>query len=509
VRVVFVASEGLPFSKTGGLGDVIGALPKALVYQGLEVEVLLPRHQSAQPAKIVAEGRSVTIPLSAGFHFASIQDGGILNGVHYYLVDCPEFFDRPDLYQDRDTGKDYPDNYLRFAAFSLAAVEFIKRLGAPPEIIHCHDWQTALVPVYLKRNYGTDPFYNDTRVVLTVHNLAYQGQFPRQILREISLDNALFDMEHLEFYGKVNLLKGGLVFADAITTVSPRYAQEIQTAESGAGLEGVLQKYAGRLRGILNGADYDVWNPSTDPLIPAHYTPRNLNGKKECKRALLEKMGVTAPVLSRPVLGIISRFDPQKGFDLVAEVAGELGMLDMYTVVLGTGVREYEELFERLAREYPEKFLVKIAYDNALAHLIEAGSDIFLIPSRYEPCGLNQMYSLKYGTVPVVRATGGLDDTVEGFDGASGTGFKFYEYSGAALIDALGRALEAYRRPRLWSKIVANGMLRDFSWTRSARAYADLYNSMITIGARQQTGVAAGGAPGAYNRPSGDRPAES
>lgn len=479
MRVVFVASEGLPFSKTGGLGDVIGALPRALADEGLEVEVLLPRYWSTKPGAMAAAGRSLTIPLSSGFRFASAQDGGILKGVHYYLIDCPEFFDRQDLYQDRDTGKDYPDNYLRFAAFSLAAVEFIKQLGAAPEIIHCHDWQAALVPVYLRQNYSADPFFHDTRVVLTVHNLAYQGEFPRRILGEISLDDALFDMEHLEFYGKVNLLKGGLVFADAITTVSPKYAQEIQTSESGAGLEGVLQKYAGRLHGILNGVDYDAWNPSSDPLIPARYTPQNLNGKKECKRTLLEKMGAAVPELGRPVLGMISRFDPQKGFDLLAEVAGEIAKLDVYMVVLGTGVREYEELFERLAKEHPEKFLVKVAYDNALAHLIEAGADLFLMPSRYEPCGLNQIYSLKYGTVPVVRATGGLDDTIEDFDGDSGTGFKFYEYSGPALLDAVARALQTYRRPWLWSKIIANGMQKDFSWTRSARAYAELYHSII------------------------------
>ena len=479
MRVVFVASEGLPFSKTGGLGDVIGALPRTLAEEGLEVEVLLPRYRSTKSGEMAAAGRSLTIPLSSGFRFATVQDGGILKGVHYYLMDCPEFFDRPDLYQDKGTGKDYPDNYLRFAAFSLAAVEFLKRLGAPPEIIHCHDWQAALVPVYLRRNYGTDPFYQNTRVILTVHNLAYQAEFPRRILREISLDDGLFDLEHFEFYGKVNLLKGGLVFADAITTVSPRYAQEIQTPEFGAGLEGVLQKYAGRLSGILNGADYDAWNPSSDPLSPAHYAPQNLDGKKECKRALLQRMGITAPVLNRPVLGMISRFDPQKGFDLLAQVARELAKLDVYMVVLGTGVPEYEELLEHLAEEYPGKFLVKIAYDNALAHLIEAGADIFLMPSRYEPCGLNQIYSLKYGTVPVVRAIGGLNDTVEAFDGNSGTGFKFYEYSGPALLDALARALEAYRNLRLWPKIIANGMQKDFSWTRSARAYAELYHSVI------------------------------
>ena len=476
MRIVFVASEGVPFSKTGGLADVVSALPKALVELGFDVEVLLPRYRATQDGEIVPAGRAVTIPLSGGFRFARVQAGGLLKGVRHYLIDCPEFFDRDGLYQSK--GTDFKDNYLRFAGFSLAALEFIQRLGPPPEIIHCHDWQTALLPVYLRRNYGSDLFYSDTQVVLTIHNLAFQGEFPRETLKEISLDESLFDVDYLEYYGKVNLLKGGLVFADAITTVSPTYAREIQTAEFGAGLEGVLQKYAGRLRGILNGADYEAWNPASDPLIPARYTPDDLAGKRECKRALLAKMGVASPVLSRPLLGIVSRFDRGKGFDLLAEIAEDLAARDLYVVILGTGAPEYEELFERLAEKHPGKFLVRVAYDNHLAHLIEAGADLFLMPSRYEPCGLNQMYSLKYGTVPVVRATGGLDDTIEAFDGSSGTGFKFQEYTGAALMDAIVRALETYRWPKLWSKVVQNGMQKDFSWERSAREYAELYRSL-------------------------------
>jgi starch synthase len=490
LRIVFVAPEGVPFSKTGGLGDVVGALPRALAALGLEVDVILPRYRVTPPGEMVDTGRSVTMPLGAGFRFASIQqvrepdlspaqEGEAPPGVRTYLVDCPEFFDRDGLYQDKATGADFPDNHLRFAGLSLAALEFVKRLGPPPEIIHCHDWQTALVPVYLKRNYRPDLFFFDTRVVFTIHNLAYQGDFPRAALSEISLDDSLFNQDALEYYNRVNLLKGGIVFADALTTVSPTYAREIQTAEFGVGLEGLLQKNAGRLRGILNGADYEAWDPATDRLLPAHYTPENLEGKKECKRALLLKMGVAAPVLSRPVLGIVSRFDRQKGFDLLAEVAESLAALDIYLVVLGTGALEYEEFFDRLGRRHPGKFLVKVAYDNALAHLIEAGSDIFLMPSRYEPCGLNQMYSLRYGTVPVVRATGGLDDTIDGFDGVSGTGFKFYEYTGAALLDAIGKALEAFRWPRLWTRIMSNGMLKDFSWSRPARQYAELYRSLV------------------------------
>lgn len=512
LRIVFVAPEGVPFSKTGGLADVVGALPRALAALGLDVDVILPRYRGTPPGVMVDAGRSVTMPLNAGFRFASVQDatptaaqpeaqdpgqtqpsetrreqGRAIGRVRTYLIDCPEFFDRDGLYQDKTTGLDYPDNHLRFAGFCFAALEFMKRLGPPPEIIHCHDWQTALVPVYLQKNYKPDLFFYDTRTVFTIHNVAYHGDFPHSALSEISLDDSLFNSEALEYYSHVNLLKGGIVFADALTTVSRRYAREIQTAEFGVGLEGVLQKNAARLRGILNGADYDAWNPATDPLIPANYSVENLEGKRECKRALLERMGVNSPVLTRPVLGIVSRFDRQKGFDLLAESSESLAALDVYLVVLGTGAREYEELFERLALKHPGKFLVKVAYDNTLAHLIEAGSDIFLMPSRYEPCGLNQMYSLKYGTVPVVRATGGLEDTIEGFDGTSGTGFKFHDYTGAALLDAISRALEAYRWPRLWARIMLRGMRKEFSWSRSALEYVDLYRSLVP--------AAAGGAP--------------
>lgn len=508
LRIVFVAPEGVPYSKTGGLADVVGALPRALAALGLDVDVILPRYRVTPPGPMVDTGRSATMPLSAGFRFASIQHGdqtasqpeaqdpargggsekpekraAASGRVRTYLVDCPEFFDRDGLYQDKSTGADYPDNHLRFAGFCLAALEFMKRLGPPPDIIHCHDWPTALVPVYLQKNYKPDLFFSDTRTVFTIHNVAYHGDFPHAALSEISLDDSLFNSEALEYYSRVNLLKGGIVFADALTTVSPRYAREIQTAEFGVGLEGVLKKNAGRLRGILNGADYEHWNPATDELIPARFTAENLEGKKQCKRALLEKMGVESPVLTRPVLGIVSRFDRQKGFDLLAEASESLAALEIYLVVLGTGAREYEELFERLAIKHPGKYLVKVAYDNALAHLIEAGSDIFLMPSRYEPCGLNQMYSLKYGTVPVVRATGGLDDTIDGFDGTSGTGFKFHEYTGSALLDAIGRALEAYRWPRLWARIMLNGMRKDFSWSRSAAEYVELYRSLVPAAA--------------------------
>ncbi len=477
MRIAFVASECVPFAKTGGLADVVGALPKALAAQGLEVEVIIPRYRATKPGPTLAAHRSVTMPLRSGFQFASIQDGGGSDGVRHYLVDCPVYFDREGLYQD-SKGIDYPDNYLRFAGFSLAALEFLKRSPVPPAIIHCHDWQTALLPVYLRHLYTRDAYFERTSVVLTIHNLAYQGLFPPHILPEISLSADLLTIDGLEFYGQVNLLKGGILFSDAITTVSRRYAQEIQTPEYGAGLEGVLRSRANRLQGIVNGVDYDVWNPATDKLIPAPYTPQNLAGKQVCKRALLEKMGVEHPVLERPVIGIVGRFDRQKGFDLIAEIAERLAAMDLYVVILGTGAPEYEELFRNLAARYPQKFLVKVAYDNALAHQIEAGADMFLMPSRYEPCGLNQIYSLKYGTVPIVRATGGLDDTIEAFNGESGTGFKFSHYSSEALFATLTRAIETYHRPEVWKRLMQNGMQKDYSWASSARQYADLYERL-------------------------------
>ena len=511
MRIVFVASEGVPFSKTGGLADVVGALPKALAAQGIEVDVILPRYRATTPGPTIEGGASITIPLAAGFKFGSIQDGGTIaiprevtgtgagtaaeGRVRQYLVDCPEYFDRDGLYQEKGKG-DFPDNYLRFAAFSLAALEFLKRFPEPPDVIHCHDWQTALLPVYLRHRYTHDWFFLDTRVVLTIHNLAYQGLFAPHILPEISLDVGLLTVDALEFYTQVNLLKGGIVFSDAITTVSRRYAAEIQTKEFGNGLEGVLEKRADRICGILNGVDYDAWNPSTDTLIAAHYTVDDLKGKAVCKQALLKKMGAKNPALDRPVLGIVSRFDRQKGFDLIAAIADQLAALDLYVVALGTGAPEYESLFRALAANYPDKFLVKVAYDNTLAHEIEAGADMFLMPSRYEPSGLNQMYSLKYGTVPIVRATGGLDDSIEDFDGRSGTGFKFNDYSSAALLATIRRALETYRDLTAWRRLMQNGMKKDFSWERSAKEYIRLYEGLARATDGIETGASASKASG-------------
>jgi starch synthase len=475
MRILFVASEGLPFSKTGGLADVVEALPKALVSQGHEVAVVLPRYRGTEAAAVVIP--SLTIPMGgARLRFPAIADGALIGGVRYFFVDDPAYFDREGLYGT--AGKDYPDNAERYAEFCRVAIEVAKHIW-PADVFHCHDWQTALVPVLLRTSYSDDPTVKNIPVVFTIHNMGYHGQFTRDVLDRVGLPQMVFHPEGLEFYGSVNLLKGGLVYSDYLTTVSRKYAQEIQTKEFGYGLDGVARKRADRLVGILNGVDYGAWNPAKDELIAANYSAKDLTGKQACKEDLLQAFGLPHEHLERPVVGIVSRFADQKGFDLIAEKAPELMKEDLVLVVLGTGDRKYEKLFGALAAAYPGRVGLKIAYDNTLAHKVEAGADMFLMPSRYEPSGLNQMYSLKYGTVPIVRATGGLDDSIEPFDveHGTGTGFKFYEYSGEALLYAVRQALHHYMDERIWKRIQLNGMAKDFSWKDSAREYANLYEA--------------------------------
>lgn len=475
MRVLFAASEATPFAKTGGLADVVGALPKALARLGHEVAVILPRYRGMQRKPLPI--RSLALPMGSILRFPAVVDGGKTDRVQFFFIDDPHYFDRDQLYQT--SSGDYPDNAARFALFSRAVLELIKRL-VRPDVVHCHDWQAALVPTLLRTLYREDPALEGLPVVLTVHNLGYQGVFPKSCLAELGLPESLFRTDALEFWGKVNFLKGGLVFSDAITTVSKTYAAEIQTEEYGYGLDGVIRSRSGALTGILNGVDYSDWDPSSDRYIRSNYDAESLEKKLICKRDLLESFGLPADDLSQPLVGIISRLTGQKGFDLVAEIADRLAGLDLQIVALGTGEPVYEEIFRELARRNPKKIGVRIAYDNVLAHKIEAGADIFLMPSRYEPCGLNQIYSLKYGTIPVVRATGGLEDTIEPFDPATGegTGFKFREYSGQALLNCLALALQVYRDPRAWRQLQLNAMSRDFSWDRSAEQYARLYESL-------------------------------
>ena len=474
MHIAFVASECVPYSKTGGLADVVGALPRALASLGHQVSVYVPRYRQTKlddPETVV---RSITVPFDDRYRFCSVVTAGTAAAVRYYFIDYPPYFDREGLYGS--SSGDYPDNAERYALFSRAVLEASKILGVPA-VFHCHDWQSALVPVMLRTLYDEDPAFRDVGTVFTIHNMGYQGLFPPEILPLLMLPWDLLTISKMEFFGQVNFLKGALVFSDYVTTVSKRYSQEIQTTEYGFGLEGVLRNRAATVTGILNGVDYDEWSPQTDRFIAAKYSPQDLSGKQKCKEDLLRVFGVKADS-NLPLIGIVSRFAAQKGFDLIAQIMDRLALEEMTLVILGTGDKLFEEMFVRLNKQFPNKIAIKIAYDNTIAHKIEAGADMFLMPSRYEPCGLNQIYSLKYGTVPIVRATGGLDDTIEPWDARTGkgTGFKFTDYSGEALLATIKQALLAYRDHSSWQTLMRNGMNKDFSWAASAREYGKVYD---------------------------------
>jgi starch synthase len=474
MHIALVASECVPFSKTGGLADVVGALPRALASLGHQVSVYLPRYRQTKLADPQTEVRSITVPFDDKYRFCSVVTAGASSGVQFYFVEYPPYFDRDALYGT--SAGDYPDNAERFALFSRAVLEASKVLGVP-HVFHCHDWQSALLPVMLRTLYAEDPALREVATTFTIHNMGYQGLFPSDILPLLMLPWDLLTISKMEFFGQVNFLKGALVFADFITTVSKKYSLEIQTTEYGFGLEGVLRNRASTVTGILNGVDYDEWSPQTDKFTVAKYSPQDLSGKALCKQDLLNAFGVPNADARLPVIGIVSRFAAQKGFDLIAQIMDRLAREEMIVVALGAGDKPYEELFQRLNKQFPNKIAVKVAYDNAIAHKIEAGADMFLMPSRYEPCGLNQIYSLKYGTVPIVRATGGLDDTIEPWDARTGkgTGFKFTDYTGEALLATIKQALLAYRDQSSWQTLMRNGMGRDFSWGASAREYVKIY----------------------------------
>jgi len=466
-RVLMVASEAAPFVQTGGLADVMGALPAALAKRGEEVAVVLPRYRSA----LIPSSERIwhQMPLQVGPHtFTVAIDQVVRNGARYLFVDCPQLYDRPGIYNENNI--DYPDNHIRFALLNQAAIG-IARYIFHPHVFHAHDWQAGLLAPYLRSTLAGDPTFFGTKCILTIHNLGYQGNFWAVRMEEIGLDPVLYHTEGLEFNGMISFLKGGIVFSDAVNTVSPTYAYEIQTPEYGFGFDGLLRSRAHKLHGILNGVDYTVWNPQSDQYLPARFSAADLTGKAVCKRALLAELGL--PIhMDRPLIGIVSRFADQKGFDLLAEVAEN----DAAFAILGSGERRFEDMFRHFAAERPDKFGVRIGYDTALAHRIEAGADMFLMPSRYEPCGLNQIYSLRYGTVPIVRATGGLDDTVD-----SATGFKFGAYSPRALAGAIGEALHAWQFRERWTERMRLGMSRDFSWESSAAQYQKLYAEVASL----------------------------
>lgn len=488
MKIVFAASECVPFAKTGGLADVVGALPPELVKLGHEVTVYLPFYagvrerlqrelQEAGETVWSYAARSITIPFEYYNRFVGIVDGWKRAGAQYYFVDCPELFDRKELYGPK--GGEFPNNWERFGLFCRAVLEATKLLGVP-EVFHVHDWQAGLIPVYLRTTYAADPTLNRSGTVLTIHNAGYQGWYPPATTERLLFPWDLFTMDKVEQFDTFNFLKGGLVFSDMLTTVSRKYAEEIQTPEFGEKLDGVLRRRVADLRGILNGVDYSHWDPATDGNLAAHYSAEDLAGKQECRADLLHAFGLEKVADTTPVIGIVSRFATQKGFDLVAQIADRLTERNVVVAALGTGEPVYERFFRDWAFRHPGQVGVQIRYDEALAHKIEAGADMFLMPSRYEPSGLNQMYSMKYGTVPVVRATGGLDDTVEEWDPimGTGTGFKFGGLSPWDMLAAIDRALKAFEDPRGWRQLMRNGMARDYSWSGPAREYAAVYEEV-------------------------------
>lgn len=476
LRVLIASPEVVPFAKTGGLADVTGALPKALSKLGIEVAVILPKYQMVDAKKynLMPTGKTVSVPMGNKGQWAQIFTSKLDENIKVYFIDKEEYFNRPYLYGTSQG--DYPDNADRFIFFSKAVLEVCRAMDFQPQVIHCNDWQTGLLPVYLKDYYGNDPFFSDAGTVFTIHNMGYQGVFPAEAMSLTNLDPSLFSVDGLEFYGKVNLMKGALLFSDFITTVSKTYSLEIQTPENGYGLDGVLRFRKDNLYGILNGIDYQEWSPEVDNLIPYKYSRADLSGKWRCKQSLLAEYQLPFHEV-RPLIGMISRMADQKGFDLVAETIEDILALGVQLIILGSGEEKYHKLFAELGKKYPTQVIVKIAYDNALAHKIEAGADIFLMPSRYEPCGLNQLYSLRYGTIPLVRSTGGLADSIIDYfqEPARGTGFKFYDYSAAEMLEILTKTVKLFGQRDKWKELMVRAMEQDFSWESSARQYLDLY----------------------------------
>ncbi len=480
-RVLFVSSEVVPYAKTGGLADVVGSLPQALMKLGCEVAVVLPKYKVISPEKykLKLEIRGLTVPMGMGEMTADIYSTrlGDTHGTVYFIQN-DRYFDRDGFYGTAEG--DYHDNAERFAFFSRAVLEMVKAINWYPEVLHLNDWQSGLVAVYLKTLYKDIKPYNNMKTLFSIHNMAYQGLFPKYVLPMTGIGWEEFRHEKLEFYDQVNYLKAGLVYSDALNTVSERYAQEIQTEEYGHGLQGVLGDREADLYGIVNGIDYNEWNPATDKEIPAQYTVKNHEKKVESKQKLLLDQNLRFNSQT-PVIGLISRLTDQKGLDLVAEIIADFLDLDVQFVVLGTGDPKYHVLLEGLKEKYSSKLAVSLKFDNRLAKLIYAGSDMFLMPSRFEPCGLGQMIAMKYGTIPLVRKTGGLADTVENLslDGKKGTGFVFENYKGADLLFTIKRGVEAFHQPKLWSDLVERAMKEDFSWDASARKYLELYGKLL------------------------------
>lgn len=478
MNILLAASEIVPYAKTGGLADVAGALPKALARLGHKVRVVMPRYNLE---RINQNSSPLAGDLVVPFNFGERKTEVFIDRsgpVPVYFIDAPEYFSRTKLYGEADDAE-------RFAFFSRAIIELAKALGEHIDVIHLNDWMTGLVSAYLKTVYSGDSQLEGTRTLFTIHNMAFHGLFAPDQITRFGLPEWIYRTEGgLEFYGLASSLKAGLVFADAISTVSPRYSREIQTADFGERFDGLLQSRHEDLFGILNGVDYDEWDPISDKYIASHYSIDDIAGKRECKRELLKTFELPED-LDRPLIGCISRLSDQKGFDLILQIAEPMLDLGVSFVLLGSGTEAYERAFQNLREKRPSQVAVYLGFSNELAHKIEAGSDMFLMPSKFEPCGLNQMYSLRYGTVPIVRAAGGLDDSIENFDRVTmrGNGLKFEEYRADRLLEKIREAVELYSDQSLWQTLMRNGMEADFSWDSSAKQYIELYQRLVGVGA--------------------------
>lgn len=456
MKIVMCASEVVPFAKTGGLADVAGALPQALEAEGQDIVIIMPRYKMIDDKK---------------FNIKKLKDGVSYSttgkNIKVYFIENDNYFGRDQLYGDK--AGDYKDNLDRFSFYSKRALELLKEINFKADIIHVHDWQACLIPVYLKTLYANDLFYKNTRTVLTIHNIGYQGLFNKDEFPKLGLDWSLFNIEGLEFYDKINILKGGMIFSDVINTVSQTYAKEIQTKEFGFGLEGVLNKRKNSVFGIINGLDYSIWNPQTDKFIAKNFSDKDPEGKARDKEDLQSICGLPLKK-DIPLLGIVSRLAEQKGFDILAEGIDKICNMGLQLVILGTGDLKYHLIMEDMVKKYPKVVSLHLKFDDALAHKIYAGSDIFVMPSKYEPCGLGQLISLRYGTIPLVFKTGGLADTIN-----KDNGFIFDEYSKDALIDTIAKSLKAFTNKKKWDALVKKAMKEDFSWHESAKKYLQLY----------------------------------
>jgi starch synthase len=482
MNIVYVSSEVVPFSKTGGLADVAGALPAEIAALGHNISVMTPYYRATKKIepkpKQIAEG---VVPVGRENIQWTLHQSSAKGSHKTYFIGGDIYFDREGLYGTAQG--DYEDSCSRFVFFSRACLAAAQALGQPVDIWHCHDWQSAMIPVYLKLLFKDHPFLKNAATVFTIHNIAYQGLFWHWDWPILNLPWQHFNWKELEFHGKMNLLKGALIHSDLLTTVSPTYAKEIQTRHYGFGLDGVLGDRKQDLFGIVNGIDTAAWNPSKDALLPATYSAQNMEGKRTCKAVLRKKFNL--PEDNSVLIGMIGRLFEQKGFDLVASAIDELLRRDIQLVILGTGREEFHQMLQRLLQAHPKKIAVSFAFDNSLAHLIEAGSDMFLMPSRYEPCGLNQLYSLAYGTPPIVHRVGGLADTVtdtnrETLSAGTATGFAFDDYSPQALLACVDRALHTYaKEPEIWRRIQVTGMSQDWSWRNSATKYVEVYQRAV------------------------------